>query len=188
MPAVDDAAPFPLTDGVVAVRPWQEDDLAGLLEAIRDPEIYRWLDQIPEPYTEEDGRSWLERSREARTAGTATNFAVLEAPGDRVIGGVGVNWNAERDVGEVGYWLHGDARGRGLATRAVVLVCRWALSLDGVERLQLRADVANAASRRVAEKAGFTFEGVLRSAAQSKRQGRRFDWAMYSLLPGELAP
>lgn len=187
MPAMDDATPFPLEDGVVSVRPWRDDDLPGLLEAVDDPEVFRWIDLIPQPYTEEDGRSWLTRSREAREAGTATNLAVLDARGGRLLGGMGVNWSAERDVGEIGYWLRGDARGCGVTTRALVLVARWALSLDGVERLQLRADVANAPSRRVAEKAGFTFEGVLRSASWSKRQQRRFDWAMYSLLRCELS-
>jgi len=55
-----------------------------------------------------------------------------------------------------------------------------------VARVQLRADVENEASRRVAERAGFRLEGVLRAAHWSPRQQRRLDWAMYSLLPGEL--
>jgi RimJ/RimL family protein N-acetyltransferase len=187
MPAMDETMPFPLVDGVVAVRPWEEDDLRGLIDAIDDPEIFRWIDLIPQPYTAEEGRNWLAHSREARRDGTATNLAVLDAAQARILGGIGVHWSAERDVGEVGYWLRADARGRGVTTRALVLVARWALSLDGVERLQLRADVQNAASRRVAEKAGFRLEGVLRSARWSPRQQRRYDWAMYSLLRGEIA-
>ena len=51
----------------------------------------------------------------------------------------------------------------------------------------MRADIENIPSRRVAEKAGYTFEGVLRSAHWNARIGRRQDWALYSLLPGELA-
>ena len=51
----------------------------------------------------------------------------------------------------------------------------------------LRADPENAASCRVAEKAGFTREGVLRSAHWNPRLGRRQDWAIYSLLPAEPA-
>jgi RimJ/RimL family protein N-acetyltransferase len=77
-------------------------------------------------------------------------------------------------------------RGRGIASRAVRLAARWALEDCGVARLQLRADVRNEPSQRVAEKAGFTREGVLRSSRYSARQGRRVDFAMYSLLPGEL--
>jgi RimJ/RimL family protein N-acetyltransferase len=65
------------------------------------------------------------------------------------------------------------------------LISRWAIEDAGAERVQLRADVRNAASLRVAEKAGFTREGTLRSAAFDQRQDRRIDYAVYSLLPGE---
>ena len=49
-----------------------------------------------------------------------------------------------------------------------------------------RADVENIASRRAAEKAGFSLEGVLRSVHWNARLRRRQDWALYSLLPDEL--
>jgi RimJ/RimL family protein N-acetyltransferase len=54
-----------------------------------------------------------------------------------------------------------------------------------VVRLQLRADVDNRASQRVAENAGFQREGVLRSVRYSRRQKRRVDFVMYSRLAGE---
>jgi RimJ/RimL family protein N-acetyltransferase len=103
-----------------------------------------------------------------------------------VVGSIGVRWNDTGDVGEIGYWLRAEARRGGLMTRALVLVSHWALARDGTARLQLRADVENVPSRRVAEKAGYTLEGVLRSAHWNARIGRRQDWALYSLLPGEL--
>ena len=99
------------------------------------------------------------------------------------IGGIGLRWN--EDVAEIGYWTRADARGRGLTTRALLLAARVALE-EGAARVQLRADVENVPSRRVAEKAGFTAEGVLRSAHWNPRLGRRQSWVMYSLLPGEL--
>jgi RimJ/RimL family protein N-acetyltransferase len=94
----------------------------------------------------------------------------------------------DRDQGvvEVGYWTAAPARGRGLTTRALRLICRWLLEDVGAERVQLRADVENEGSLRVAEKAGFVREGVLRSSGVNPRLGRRVDYAIYSLLPGEL--
>ena len=71
-----------------------------------------------------------------------------------------------------------------MATRALVLIARWALVDQGLGRFQLRADVANEASQRVAEKAGFVREGVLRSALAFK--GERRDVVMYSLVPDDL--
>ena len=66
------------------------------------------------------------------------------------------------------------------------LVSKWALTELGWERLQLRADEENLPSQRVAEKAGFTREGVLRSVHFNARQDRRVDFVMFSLLPAEL--
>ena len=79
-----------------------------------------------------------------------------------------------------------EARGRGVATRALRLAARWILGHEGIERLQLRTDALNVPSQRVAEKAGFRREGVLRSVHYNPRLGRRIDFVMFSLLPGEL--
>jgi RimJ/RimL family protein N-acetyltransferase len=170
-----------LTDGIVTLRPWEESDAPAIVECIDgDHEIAAWLDRVPQPYTLEDARAY--------TGGIGeTAFAVTDAASGRVLGSIGVRFSEEGDVGEIGYWLRRDARGRGLITRALVLVSRWVLSREGIARVQLRADVENVASRRVAEKAGFQLEGVLRSAHWNPRLGRRQDWAIYSLLPGELA-
>jgi RimJ/RimL family protein N-acetyltransferase len=165
-------------DGVVALRRWTAVDVPVLVECLNDPEIGRWIDQIPQPYTEDDAVEFLTTSADA--------FAFVDAVSGDVLGGVGTRWNESGDVAEVGYWIRREARGRGLTARALVLVARWAVD-RGAARVQLRADVSNAASRRVAEKAGFQFEGVLRSERWSPRRQRRWDWAMYSLLPDELS-
>ena len=172
-----------LSDGVVTLRPWTEADAPEIASALDgDPEISRWLDLIPQPYTIEDALAYVRgetgNERESR-------FALTEAASGRVVGSIGATWNEAGDVAEVGYWLRADARGRGAATGAVRLLVRWVLA-EGAARVQLRADIENTASRRVAEKAGFHLEGVLRSASWSPRLERRLDWAMYSLLPGEL--
>lgn len=86
---------------------------------------------------------------------------------------------------QVGYWVKREARGRGVATRALRLLSRWAFDELGARRVQLIAQPENLASQRVAEKAGFQREGLLRAYAELK--GRRPDFHMYSLLPGDLA-
>ena len=73
-----------------------------------------------------------------------------------------------------------------MITRALKLVSQFAFDHEGAARLQLRADVDNIGSRRAAEKAGFSFEGVQRAAHWNERLGRRQDHAMYSLLPDDL--
>jgi RimJ/RimL family protein N-acetyltransferase len=176
----------PLSDGVVTLRPWgEEGDVEAITAACNERAIAEFLDQIPSPYTEDDARAYLEISREGWADGTQTNFAITED--GPALGSVGVRWvEPDQGVAEVGYWVAAEARGRGLCTRAVRLVSRWVLEDCGAERLQLRADELNPASRKVAENAGFTQEGILRSSRYNARLGRRVDFVMYSLLPGEL--
>jgi RimJ/RimL family protein N-acetyltransferase len=169
-----------LTDGVVALRPWAESDAASVVECIDgDPEITVWLDQVPQPYTLADAKSYI-------TGVDQETYAVTDAGSGRVLGSIGLGGPVD-GICEIGYWIRADARGHGTTTRALTLLSRAALERDGVERVQLRADVENVSSRRVAEKAGFQLEGVLRSAHWNARLGRRQDWAMYSLLPADLA-
>jgi RimJ/RimL family protein N-acetyltransferase len=178
----------PLGDGVVQLRQWGEPgDVEAITAACNDRAIAEFLDQIPSPYTEEDARGYIELCRTGWRNGAITNFAIVEegAP----VGSMGVRWLEGLDAGtaEVGYWMAPEARGRGLCTRALRLVSRWVLEEAGAPRLQLRADDQNVASNKVAENAGFVREGVLRSSRYNARLGRRVDFVMYSLLPGELS-
>jgi RimJ/RimL family protein N-acetyltransferase len=177
-----------LTDGVVSLRPWGEPgDAAAITAACNDRAIAEFLDQIPSPYTEEDARAYIEICRLGWRQGSPTNFAIVEA--GPAVGAIGVRWLDGLDAGtaEVGYWMAPDARGRGLCTRALRLVSRWVLVEARAPRLQLRADEENLASNKVAEHAGFTREGVLRSSRYNARLNRRVDFVMYSLLPGDLS-
>jgi RimJ/RimL family protein N-acetyltransferase len=183
---VDVAAPDPpLSDGTVTLRPWRRDDAAELVAALDgDEEIARWLDSIPQPYTQADARAWVAQAAHAWSDGAGCPFAVIDAATGRLVGGMGLRWNDRvNQVGEVGYWARADVRGRGVTTRALRLISDWALDAAGCERLVLRADTRNVPSQRVAERAGFVREGVERAARFSPRQGRRVDFVVYSRLP-----
>ena len=102
-----------------------------------------------------------------------------------VLGGGSLN-NVDLREGRaaIGYWLAPHARGRGIATHAVRLIAGWAFRDLQVARLELTCGPDNVASQRVAERCGFTREGVLRSHLPFK--GARRDTVVFSLLPGEL--
>lgn len=85
----------------------------------------------------------------------------------------------------VGYWVLERARGRGLASRAVALLVRWALAEAAVTRIEALVEPANVASQRVLERAGFTREGLLRAYLGPQADGGRADAYVYSLLPAD---
>jgi len=182
------APDLPLADGRILLRPWRLEDATAIVAALDGDELVsQWLDQIPQPYLLRDARQYLEGVAAGWRAGEHAGFAIVDAAANDLLGSIGVrSVDGASSVAEVGYWIAASARGRGIATAALRLVSRWALETAGVKRLQLRAATRNLPSQRVAERAGFTLEGVLRSAHWNDRLGERVDWAVYSLLPGEL--
>src|SRR3954452_18397370 len=134
----------PLSDGVVALRPWEPADIPAIAEACGEAEIARWLDLIPQPYTEADARWYVEHCEQGWREGTSSSFAIVEASTGRVVGSMGArHLEPEQGGTEVGYWVRADVRGRGYAGRALRLISDWLLDDVGVARLQLRADSEN---------------------------------------------
>jgi RimJ/RimL family protein N-acetyltransferase len=169
-----------LDDGSVRLRLRSDADLEAVIEACQDPEIPRWT-RVPDPYGERQAREWAVESARQHEAGEGLHLLVVDAADDRLLGSIGVHRiDREERRCDVGYWLAREARGRGAMTRAVRLLSAWAFDALPVDRIEITTDPRNAASRAVAERAGFRFEGVLRSYVMIK--DRRRDMAMYSLL------
>jgi [ribosomal protein S5]-alanine N-acetyltransferase len=166
-----------LDDGVVTLRLPGERDLAAIERGIHDPDVIR---AFGHPTLSAEQVLELNRGRWDR--GEAATFAICDEA-DECLGHVFVNLSAERRGG-VGYWLLPEARGKGLATRAVRLVSRWALRDVRLGRLALLTAPSNQRSLRVAERNGFHREGVLRSYVEI--DGRRVDQVSYSLLPSDV--
>jgi RimJ/RimL family protein N-acetyltransferase len=175
-------APPDLRDGTLALRPPRPDDAAWVTAACRDPESHRWLPALPSPYTAADARRWIAQTEAQWEAGRGAPFAIMTARGDEGLGSIELRL-LEPGLGEVGYWVSPEARGRGVATGALRLVAGWAFGELEIERLQLTTHPDNAASQRVAERVGFRREGILRRWTVA-RDGRR-DAVMFSLLAGE---
>jgi RimJ/RimL family protein N-acetyltransferase len=161
-----------LQDDAIRLRPFTLDDVPAIVAACQDPEIPRWT-SVPSPYAEPDAIAWLESTNEEK-------FAVVDSKSGELLGSIGFLARGDGKA-EVGYWVKREARGRGVATRALELLARWMFVADEeLGRLQLQADVENRSSQRVAEKAGFVREGILRSSLALK--GERRDVVMYSLV------
>ena len=168
-----------LGDELVELRPWQDRDVPAIVAACNDPETARWT-TVPSPYSEVDARAWLERCKTAWSEGAAP-LAVVECESGELAAAITL-WVHGR-IGELGYWAAPEFRGRGYVPRAVRLLSRWAFGQLELPRLQLGTFPGNTSSERVAEKCGFTREGLLR--AWLEQRGVRRDVTMWSLLPGD---
>lgn len=174
----------PLTADDVALRPLRADDAGMVAEACCDPDITRFT-FMEAGTTEEQAERWIEWGLERWSSGAA-RFAVIEQPSGAMVGMVGLAVSWRLVSAEAYYWLLPAARGRGIALRAVGLVCDWAFDVVGLERLFLLVHPENGPSNRLAERAGFAREGVLRAYEPFK--GGRPDLASWSLLPADPRP
>jgi RimJ/RimL family protein N-acetyltransferase len=167
----------PLADPVVALRPWRETDIPAQLEAFADPVFDHFSDWAPR--TEADARRNIAEMEAARRRGEQLQLALVEPHDDDVLLGGGSLNEVSHGRAAVGYWLTPDARGRGIATHAVRLLARWAVDELGLARLEITCGPDNQASQRVAERCGFTREGVLRAHLPFK--GGLRDTVVFSL-------
>jgi RimJ/RimL family protein N-acetyltransferase len=173
----------PLSDGTIALREKTEADIPALVAAVQDPLIPRYT-RVPSPYGERQAREFLVEQRRRREEGTELSLLVVDPDRDDLLGSVGARVDRDNARAEIGYWVAREARGRGVASGAVVLLGGWLFEALGLTRLQIHTETDNVASQRVAERAGFTREGVLRS--YELIEGRPIDVAMFAALPGEL--
>jgi [ribosomal protein S5]-alanine N-acetyltransferase len=171
----------PLTDGVVVLRRWAQDDLGCVEEATQDPDIPKGT-TVPATFTPTEGLAWIERQWLRHDEGGLSQ-AITDAASNEALG-AGVLMARQHGTVEIGYWLIPRARGRGFGSRAVGLLARWAVTETPLARVEALVVPDNIASRRVLEKAGFRREGQLRSYLVFERQ--RADALIYSLLPSDL--
>ncbi|MCO7221448.1 GNAT family N-acetyltransferase [Klenkia sp. PcliD-1-E] len=166
-----------LTVGELVVRPWSPTDLDAVWTALQDPAIRRWNGSGAR--SRDEAAAWLARRSEGDDH---VSRAVVDG-GGVLLGSVSLHSIHDGEA-EIGYWVVPAARGRRVAPRVVDAVVRWAFAELGLERVQLLHDVANTASERVAERAGFVLEGRLRRSYRYG-DGVRCDELIWSRLPDD---
>ena len=160
------------------VRSWRRADAPALARHANSRRVWLNLrDRFPHPYALADAHAFLDV---AEAQHPPTVFAI--AVGEEAVGGIGLTpgTDVERCSAEIGYWVGEALWGRGIATAAVRGFSEWALAAFGLTRLYALPYARNAASVRVLEKAGYTFEGRLRRSAV--RDGEVLDQLLYALV------
>ena len=150
-----------------------------------DKQTQRWL-PLPEDSGPIDPIAWCtEMAQERRDSGGGDHYGVVRREDELLIGCL---WTKRTDWGgrvtEVCYTIAPEARGFGMAAEAVDAVAIALILEHGFQRVELRVAPGNTAARRVAEKAGFTYEGVLRNAGYV--DGGRADLEVWSFVAADL--
>ncbi|MEU7058873.1 GNAT family protein [Streptomyces sp. NPDC046197] len=158
-----------LTEGLgLRLCPWDPDsdaDVEAWLRGVTDPEFQRWNTPIV-PITDRAGARDSLRTRAIRAAeGATAAFRITDPQSGTPLGHIGFNdiRQAQR-IAVIGYWVLPEARGQGVATRALRLAARWGFDELGMHRLELDHAVGHEVSCRVAQKCGFLAEGILRGS------------------------
>lgn len=163
-----------------AIRKWRVSDKERLAELLNNKKVQDNLrDGLPYPYTPQDGEDFILSMLGADETQT---FAFAITLDDRVIGSIGVFrcGNIHFRTAELGYYVGELYWGKGYATSAVRQVCRYVFENTDILRIFADPFAYNTASCRVLEKAGFQFEGTLRSNAV--KNGKVLDMRMYALV------
>ena len=162
----------------LSLLPLGDHHVPGVEDIVADPDALRFT-RIPEPPPPGFATTWLGRYRDNEER---VGFAIEE---EGAFLGMALAPDIDRDGREVelGYIVHPAARGRGVATEALVLLTRWAFEELGALRAYLLINVENVPSLRVARRAGYVREGMLRSL--HLKQGVRGDAELWSRLPSD---
>lgn len=169
------------------LRPFERRDVKPLIEAVHAslPELHEWLPWAHLGYNKDDAQAFVRDSQRAWKDARAFDF-VIRRPSEptRHLGNISV-WHVSKafHTGEIGYWVRTDETAHGVATEVSARMLQVAFDELSMHRVILRIAVGNRASERVAEKLGFTREGVLRE--EIKVRGQWLDHAVWGLLEHE---
>ena len=157
-------------------------DVDDVTELIADPTTLRYT-RVPEPPPDGFAQGWYERYAQGRETRSREAFAIVGDDGAFLGLALAPEIDEEAAEAELGYIVAGHARGRGVASEALRRLTAWAFEERGVQRAYLLIDVDNPASSKVAERAGYRLEGVMRSTYI--KQGRRGDTQLWARLASD---
>ena len=149
----------------MAIRAYQSRDAPTLFEGVAESiaELKPWMLWVRDGYSRQDAEQFLRNAQHGWESGTDYEFAILDERSGQLLGGIDIHGiNARDHIGEIGYWVRSSRTGLGVAPAATRLAARLGFEDLQLERIEIMMAVENYPSRRVAEKAGASLEGMLK--------------------------
>ncbi len=166
------------------LREWRTEDIEVLVKSADNPNIAKNLRNVfPNPYTKKDAEWYVKDCMLQEGERQMTRAIVVD---QKAVGSIGIF--VKEDVfeksAELGYWLSEKYWNQGIMSQAISIICREAFEKFDIIRIYAEPFEYNTGSRRALEKAGFTYEGTMRSGVF--KNGSVCSYCMYSLLREEI--
>ncbi|CEK18660.1 acetyltransferase, ribosomal protein N-acetylase [Chthonomonas calidirosea] len=162
------------------LRPFVLSDAPEVQRLASAPEIADTTSNIPHPYPEGAAEAWIAGHTAQIAAGTTYPFAIILREGETLVGAIDLRVECDHHRAEIGYWIGVPYWRQGYATEAVRRVIAFGFDVLNLNRIYATYFTRNSASRRVMEKAGMHFEGVLREWI--RKAGRYEDCGICAIL------
>lgn len=175
-----------ITDGIVTLRPFEFGEEGELSSAIKEslPELHPWMSWATDRYTVDVARDFIAITRSEWSRGILYSFAITSAETGELLGACGLShFHPVYKFCNLGYWVRTSRHGLGIAGRAAKLAGQFAFERTGAIRAEIVIAMDNYASKRVAEKIGAHYEGILLNRMIIRE--RICDAHMFSLLPAD---
>jgi len=164
----------------VKLKKWEPGDAEALAKNLNNKKIQDNLrDGLPYPFTLSDAEAFISA---VNNADEDKEYVWAITVDDIVAGSIGVYRKGSQyfRTAEIGYYVAEEYWGKGIVTEAVKQACSYIFDNTDIVRISADPFSYNEASHRVLEKAGFTFEGTLRSNAV--KNGKIIDMKLYAII------
>ncbi len=175
-----------LTDQVVTLRPFEFGEDAELFKAVHESlsDLSPWMSWGTPQYTRHLAQDFIAVTRSEWSQGSLYAFAITLEETKELIGGCSLShFHPVYKFFNLGYWVRSSRRGNGFAGRAAKLAARFAFERTNAIRTEIVIAVGNEASKRVAEKLGAHYEGLLLNRMTVRE--KILNAHMFSLLPAD---
>lgn len=179
--------PVKLEGERVIIRTYEDSDAEAVYAAINASrkELGSWLTWCTDNFTAEDARKWVTSRSHAWLREEEFSFIIVEKSTGNIIGAIGLNLiNRTHGFANMGYWMSSSCAGKGYTSEAAKVLAAYALKHLDLNRIEILADVDNIGSKKVAEKSGAKFEGILRQRINLHNSCH--DAALYSIIKSDL--
>jgi RimJ/RimL family protein N-acetyltransferase len=119
-----------------------------------------WMAWATEPATEAGMTTFFAAAEELWDQRKDFGYSIVDADDATILGGCGLHGRLGAHGLEIGYWVHVDHIGRGLATAASRALTDAAFGIDGIDQVRIQCAESNARSARVPEKLGYELQGL----------------------------